>query len=227
MRVRRLAIGCAALAGCAAGAYAAYVVTAWRRYGRAALGDGSERDELLDRFMPSYDVVERHHIRIAAPSDVVFDTACDLDVFQTPIARTLFRAREVLLQAAHEEPPPARGVLAAAEAIGWRVLARVPGREVVVGAVTRPWEANVTFRGIAPEQFVTFAEPAYVKIAWTLRAEPIGDGASMFRTETRAIATDAEARTRFRRYWAFLSPGIVLIRLAALRPLKTAAERGR
>ena len=65
----------------------------------------------------------------------------------------------------------------------------------------------------------------YVKIVWTLRADAIGADASIFRTETRAIATDATARAKFRRYWSFLSPGIILIRWASLSPLKAEAER--
>jgi len=44
-------------------------------------------------------------------------------------------------------------------------------------------------------------------------------------TETRAVATDAIARAKFRRYWAFLSPGIIVIRWAVLEPLKREAER--
>jgi hypothetical protein len=63
-----------------------------------------------------------------------------------------------------------------------------------------------------------------VKIAWTLRADPISRSQSIFRTETRAVATDAAARRKFRRYWAVLSPGIILIRRASLKPLKAAAE---
>jgi hypothetical protein len=108
---------------------------------------------------------------------------------------------------------------------GWGVLADVPNREVVVGAVTKPWEPNPVFRALPPDEFASFSEPGYVKIAWTLRADPIGEAASIFRTETRALATDPGARTRFRRYWAFLSPGIVLIRRMSLAPLKREAER--
>jgi hypothetical protein len=58
--------------------------------------------------------------------------------------------------------------------------------------------------------FAAFAEPDYVKIVWMLRADPIGDTASIFRPETRAIATDLVARSKFRRYWSLLSPGIIL-----------------
>jgi hypothetical protein len=64
-----------------------------------------------------------------------------------------------------------------------------------------------------------------VKIAWTLRADPISQHESIFRTETRALATSASARAKFRRYWAFLSPGIVLIRWMSLGPLKQEAQR--
>jgi hypothetical protein len=64
-----------------------------------------------------------------------------------------------------------------------------------------------------------------VVMVWTLRADPKGIDASIFRTETRAVATGHIARKKFRRYWSLVSPGIILIRRAALGPLKTEAER--
>jgi hypothetical protein len=90
--------------------------------------------------------------------------------------------------------------------------------------VTRPWEANVSFRALPSQEFAAFNEPGYVKIAWTLRADPITPTQSVFRTETRAVATDASARTKFRRYWSLLSPGIIIIRWMMLKPVKTDAE---
>jgi hypothetical protein len=94
-----------------------------------------------------------------------------------------------------------------------------------MGAVTRPWEANPVFRPVPPDQFPAFAEPGYVKIVWTLRADPTSPYGSIFRTETRALATDAGARARFRVYWSLLSPGIYLIRWLSLGPVKATAER--
>jgi hypothetical protein len=81
------------------------------------------------------------------------------------------------------------------------------------------------FRGVPPDRFAAFAEPDYVKIAWSLRADAAGPRDSVFRTETRAIATDASARAKFRRYWSFVSPGVALIRRMSLCPLKADAER--
>ena len=212
-------------AGVAVAAYTAYVATAWARYGDPARPDPEAADPLLDRFIPTYDVAERHHIQVRAPAEITLAAACEMDLNASPIVRAIFKAREVLLGA---EPEPAmrpRGIVALTTAIGWGVLADVPGRELVMGAVTQPWKANVVFRGLPADEFAAFSDPDYVKIVWTLRADPVDGGQSIFRTETRAVATDREARRKFRRYWSFLSPGIILIRRMALEPLKADAER--
>jgi hypothetical protein len=216
----------AAATGLAAGAYSTYAALAWLRFGDAGpSADPDEHDPLLDRFMPRYDIVERHHIAVEAPADVVLDAAREADLHGSWIARTIFRAREILLGAEPDPGGPREGLLAETTAMGWRVLAGDPGREIVVGAVTKPWEANVTFKGLEPDAFTAFDEPGYVKIAWTLRADRVDEAHAIFRTETRALATDASARARFRNYWACLSPGIILIRLVLLGPVKRAAEQ--
>src|SRR5262252_215277 len=81
----------------AAGAYAGYVGVTWLRYGRPAPPHTEDLDPLLDRFMPICDVADRHHIRINAPADVTFLAACDIDLRQSPLARAMFRAREIIL----------------------------------------------------------------------------------------------------------------------------------
>ena len=212
-------------AGAAAGAYLAWAAMGWYRYGRVRRADSDERDEMLDTFMPVFDVVERHHIRVAAPPAVTLAAAGEQDLFDLPLVRVIIKARAFALGTTPDDRPQPHGLLAAVRSLGWGLLAEVPGREIVMGAVTKPWEANVTFHALPPHEFASFSEPGFVKIAWTLRADPAGDGGSVFRTETRAVATDAFARARFRRYWAFASPGITLIRRLSLRPLKQEAER--
>jgi hypothetical protein len=215
----------AAGAGVAAGAYAAYAAISWHRYGRAKKPAELEQDELLDRFIPEYEVVERHAIHIDAPASMTLAAACEQDLLQVPLIRAIFKARELVLGATPDQGVPPGGLLAATQALGWGILAEIPDREVVVGAVTRPWEPNVTFHALPPGEFAAFSQPGFVKIAWTLRADPLGARTSIFRTETRALATDEIARARFRRYWAFASPGIALIRRLSLQPLKRDAER--
>jgi len=209
----------------AVSAYLAYAGVTWLRYGIPRPAPADERDGLLDRFMPVYDVVERQHIAVGAPAPITFDVARMLSLDAVPVARTIFRARELLLGARERRTDLPAGLVDQMRALGWGVLAEEPGATIVMGAITRPWEPNPRFHAVDPREFAHDMTPGAVRIAWTLRADPVGPDASIFRTETRALATDAEARRRFRAYWAFLSPGIRLIRLATLAPIKCAAER--
>ena len=224
-RVRTVLNWTAGALGVAAGTYAGYVGVTWLRYGHPAPASPQAADPLLDRFIPVYEIAERHHIHVAASPAITFAAACEQDLMALPVARTIFKAREILLGSEPDAAAHPRGLLALTKAIGWGVLAEVPGREIVMGAVTQPWHANVVFRPLPPSEFVAFNEPDYVKIVWTLRADPVGTNRSIFRTETRVVTTDATARAKFRRYWSFLSPGIILIRWASLGPLKREAER--
>ena len=221
-RVRRTAqilgagIGAAALLGIA------YVGTAWSRYGKPSReGRG---DPLLDRFMPDYEVREVHQTRVNAPTSVTYAVAEALDFQQSPLLKGIFKGRE-LLMGTQRQPRQPRSFLVEARALGWRVLDEEPGQHLVMGAVTQPWKADVQFRGLEPEEFAAFREPLYAKIVWTIAVEPEPDGGSIFRTETRVLTTDAEARRRFRRYWTMVSPGVVLIRREMVRLVRREAER--
>ena len=175
--------------------------------------------------MPVYEIVERHAIRVNAPASVTFAALCDVDFQQSAVIRAIFQTRELVLGSEPNASDRPRGLLAMTKSLGWGVVAENPGREIVMGAVTQPWEANVVFRAIPPGQFAGFDEPNFVKIVWTLRADPIDAERSIARTETRAMTTDAGARRRFRRYWSMVAPGIVIIRRAALMLVRSDAER--
>jgi hypothetical protein len=181
-------------------------------------------DELLDRFMPACEVRERHETRVKAPADVTFAAARAVELGRSPLIRAIFRGRELLMGSTARAGAAPRPFLDEVLSLGWRILAEEPNREIVVGAVTQPWVADVVFRGVAPEEFAGFDEPGYVKIAWTLAVLPRGRDECVFRTETRVRATDPSARRRFRRYWLVFSPGILLIRRETLRLVRRAAE---
>jgi hypothetical protein len=187
--------------------------------------DPEEEDSLLDQFMPTYEVVERHRVHVAAPADITFSVACEHDLQHSVIIRGIFKAREAFLGSKPNDKALSQGLLAQTKALGWGVLAEVPGREVVMGAVTQAWVADVVFHSLPPEEFAAFDTPGYVKIVWTLRADPVGNTNSIFRTETRAANTDATARSKFRWYWSKVSPGVWLIRRMTLGPLRREAER--
>ena len=210
----------------AAACYGAIAGASWLRYGHVAEASEAEADEWLDRFMPVYDVVERHHIRVAAPAAITLAAAAEQNLSDQWLVRAIFNARAFVLGGSSGGGLESQQLLRYVTSMGWRILAVVEGREILVGAVTRPWEADVIFRGIPGPEFLGFTEADYIKIVWSLRADPIDSRTSVFRAETRAIATDRRSRMKFRFYWSLASPGIALIRQLSLRPLRAEAERG-
>ena len=211
-----------AAAGSALAAWSAYAGYAWLRYGKSRCH--AAPDGLLDPFMPVCEVAERHEIEVGAPAATTYAAARAVDLDDSCACRAIFRVREWLLGADSRAAPRA-GLLAQTLALGWGVLTEDPGREIIVGAVTQPWRANVKFHALPPEQFAAFDTPGYAKIVWTLAAEPRGPDKSIFRTETRVATTDPESRRRFRLYWSVFSPGILLIRSRSLALVKAEAER--
>ncbi len=199
-----------------------YVGINWLRFGHAGSNRGRP-DPLLDRYMPTYEVREYHQTRVRAPAELTFATARELDMHRSALVRAIFRGRELLMGSDPGERNQSQSLLSEVLALGWRVLAEEPGSELVMGAVTQPWKADVEFRGLAPEEFTAFDQPGYAKIAWTMAVEPTGPDASIFRTETRVMTTDPESRRRFRRYWSLVSPGVVLIRYEMLRQVRREA----
>lgn len=211
--------------GLAAATYAAMIAWNRRHYDTVHHVAIPKSFELLDCFIPSPEVLEHHQIAVNAPAGVVLAAAKELRALDSPLVRATIRAREIALGGrpdARWHPGP---LVEQMRSIGWVVLAEQPEREIVLGTIARPWNADPGFRSIDPAHYEAFREPGFVKIAWSLRAEPNGEGRSVFHTETRVATTDVQAREHFRRYWSYVAPGVELIRLALLLPLKRAAER--
>jgi hypothetical protein len=186
----------------------------------------AHQEILLDRFVPKYDEGGRHQISVRAPASITFAVAQEVSLHDSWIIRAILTGRQWMLGSKGQASIlPAKSLIQETKSIGWGELASVPGRELVMGAITQPWAADVVFRAIPPEQFASYCEPNHVKIAWTLRVDAIDDARSLFRTETRVVACDAQARSRMMRYWIVFSPGILLIRMVLIRLIRGEAER--
>jgi hypothetical protein len=111
--IRKGAQWLAAGVGLAATSYAAYVGVTFCRYGRGRTKSTAEdADPLLDQFIPEYDLAERHHVRVAAPAEITFAAAKDMDLRRSAVVRSIFRTREMV-----STPPTAsRRVTSAPEA---------------------------------------------------------------------------------------------------------------
>lgn len=180
---------------------------------------------ILDRYIPDRTIGGRHQTLVRAPAPLVFQTAWTLDLRSVPLVREIFWLRARILGARAETKSFSQGFVQDMLEMGWGELAQESDRWLVAGAACQPWLADVVFRPVPPDHFAGFSEPNYVKIVWTLEAEPLGEARTRFATETRAMGTDAAARTKLRRYWLRFGVGIVLIRWILLAAVRREAER--
>lgn len=204
------------------GGWMVYGCVTWLSFG--VRSQTVEGDTLLDRHMPRVDIVEVDHTRVAASASRTFNAAAQVDLQRSAVIHAIFRAREVMLRSSAQTRPANESFFDELEALGWGVLEVVPHREIVFGAVTQPWKADVVFRALPPRDFAAFDSAGCVKIVVSFAADSVGPSASEFRTETRAFATDPASRAKCRRYWAVFSPGILLIRTGALKLVRRDAE---
>jgi hypothetical protein len=177
----------------------------------------------LDPFIPIPDARERHAVMVRAPAALVYQVARAFDVQSLWGVRAIFGLRGRLMGSAPSRRTP-RGFIDEMIALGWGCLVERPGEVFIAGAVCQPWLADVVFRAMPAERFPSFAEPDLVKIAWTIEAHASGPALTQLASETRAVATDAQARKRFLRYWRWARFGIIPIRWLLLPAIRRAAE---
>lgn len=158
----------------------------------------------LDRWLPEWDVFERHERFVPASPRVAVAAAIGVPFTPDPLVRVLFRLRGV---------PGGGSVPGALRALGFETLASEPDA-VVLGAAGRPWSPRSR-----PGRFAT-AGPGQIRMVLEISATEVEGGALLF-TETRVAAMDAGARRAFRRYWLVVGPFSALVR----RRWLAAAER--
>lgn len=179
---------------------------------------------LIDSFMPDYDVVERHEIRVAALVDDAYAAVVDLDLARSPVIAGLLAVR-ALPHLLSRRPSVSRRIdLDAIEHSGFVRLAAAPPHEIVLGVVGRFWHPTNNVGHVTADEFVAFDEPDFAKGVWNFSVVPDGDGHSIVRTETRVLCTDDDARRKFLRYWRLVGPFSGLIRTLLLRTIRRDAE---
>lgn len=201
-------------------------------------GDASSDAELLvEQFLPRYEVAVVHADVFRASPAQCYARVMELDLLQAPFVRAALGIRALphrvldSLRAPGNrtsiEASPLAFRLRDMVGLGWILLAEIPGVEMVLGQVSRPWKADAssTDAPTTPEQFTNFDEPGFARIVTSLRVDPYGSYSSILTVETRVATTDAMSRRRFRRYWLLIGPASSLIRRMALRLLATELRR--
>ncbi|HET9342299.1 MAG TPA: hypothetical protein VFO25_05260 [Candidatus Eremiobacteraceae bacterium] len=211
--------------GVTAAGWFGYSGLTWMHYGSPQAG--VQPNVALDHFMPVYEVDEQQDLAVGAPWTNTFAAECLMDLQNSAVIHAVIEDRARILGATPD--PQASGepsaFVAQAISYGWGVLAEDPGHEIILGAVSQPWEQNVAFQSLPPDEFASYQSAGYAKIVWTLDAEPTGPSTSIARTVTRVETTDPDSRDKFRSYWAKISPGMALIRSQALALVRADAEQ--
>ena len=180
---------------------------------------------LIDDFMPTYDVSERHHTLALAPAVRAYDAARGLDLARSRVIRGLFAARGIpRLVRGRRRSVPRTMTLDDLMAVGFVWLGEEPGREFVLGLVGTFWKPSGGVRRIEPREFAAFEEPGQAKATWNFRVIPDGDERTFVSTETRVRVPDEASRRRFALYWAAIGPFSAVVRKQALALIKREAE---
>lgn len=187
---------------------------------------------LLDQILPGYHVHEVHSVAVNAPASQVFAAVRAVAPNELPLFRLLMTTRSLPALAVGRRPSFRSGgdsLLDQARKAGFVILGEDVNRELVLGAIGRPWRLSGS--GQLPairsaDEFAAFTTPGFAKIATNFRFEESASQSwpSRLSTETRVWLTDPASMRRFRGYWSLIRPGSGLIRREWLRRIKQRAE---
>lgn len=186
----------------------------------------------LERALPLFDAKIVRETVVDASPDVAYAAISQTNLMD-PVIRALFTIRELpsrfLSWLNGEEPPAGHRSVTLMDFLGPETgmvrVAEQPGVEIVVGSVGRFWEKDYGHTQVSGEDFTSFHEPGFAKLAMGFWVCPTPDGKSILRYEARTATTDDEARRRFRRYWRLIRPGVWLVMGRAVSLVRREAER--
>jgi hypothetical protein len=184
---------------------------------------------LLDVHLPVYDMVLTEHLVVEAEAEAVFAAARDFDFLTTraPLVTAMMVLRTVPARLrGHTPVAPTRLMLArdASALPGWVVLGEVPDKEAVFGAVGKFWQADIEWRDLPAEDFASFTDKGWGKIACHLLVRPDGPGRAILSYECRTATTDPASRADMARYWWLIRPFVAYMLRAVLRTIRTNVE---
>jgi hypothetical protein len=179
---------------------------------------------LIDRFLPTYDMVEHHEVHVDAPVERAYRAVKELDLARSPVVMALLALRGLPALFTGAVKPRRRIGLDEIRRTGFVLLGEEPDRELVLGVVGKFWHVTSGIHWIEPDEFVGFDEPGFAKGAWNFVVTERAGGGSTVVTETRVACTDDDSRRKFGWYWRLVGPFSALIRRVLLRGIKRDAE---
>jgi hypothetical protein len=180
---------------------------------------------MLDQLVPAPRKVEVNTVDLAAPPALVWQHVRHGDLGDSPLIRALFDLRTMpsrlsghLTERAGLHIDDLRSTSARP---GFQLLGEQSGHELIVGAIGKVWQLDIPFVHVAgPAAYADFSEPGWIKVAWAIRVEPLGEASTRLVFEVRVDATDDASWALFSRYWHVIGPGSHFIRHTLLAGLR-------
>lgn len=178
---------------------------------------------MLDPLIPTPRLLELDHVDLAATPDRVWQLVRHGNLARSPLIHALFELRALPGRLAGRHEPSSLRVDAlrsSPEHPGFQVLLEEAPFFFAVGAIGKVWHGDIPFVHVtgAPD-YAAFAEPDFVKVAWSIRLIPLDEQHTRLELEVRVDATDDGAWTKFERYFRLIGPGSRFIRRTLLSGL--------
>jgi hypothetical protein len=183
----------------------------------------------LDRLIATPQLVQIDGVDLALPIGQAWELVRHGNLASSPLVRALFALRTLPTRLAGHDREPLRlcidELVSSVAQPGFQLLVDDAPSELVVGAIGKVWQPSIAFAHVPNvAAFAAFAQPDYIKVAWSIRLEPLGACETHVSLELRVDATDIPAWRKFRAYFAIIGPASHFIRRAALAGL--AREHG-
>ena len=184
---------------------------------------------LLDSYLREYDVAEVHACIVSGDVKATWEAIRNADFASIPVVRSLLVLRSLpgrlrAIKSGEAAPVPPPFSLGDMPRVGFQLLGERPA-EIAFGFVGKPWTVGAEQPlAIGRDDFASFSDPGYAKVAFSIRAKPYGTHRTLITTETRTATTDAATRRRFAAYWKLIGPFSALIRRLILRQVTSQIE---
>ncbi len=178
----------------------------------------------IDTLMPDYSFREYHEVQVQSSPDKVMQAAHQASISDIPTVRFLLRLRalaggkrEIIDRSRQEKTGP-----------GSQSKHRngffSDTNEFASGKIMKTWASASPPTMTTAEQFISFKDSGYVKVAFNFSVTSLGNGKTLLSSETRVHANDDKARRIFGRYWRIIYPGSAITRRVWLDAVAARAE---
>jgi hypothetical protein len=197
--------------------------------------------QLVEDFLPIYDVSDAVAVVVEADRETVWQALLDVDLLklgrEAPLVGMLSVLRmlpEVVGHLLHGErpaKPPESMRLRDLPSIpmyegGWILLGEHPQEEIALGLVGKFWRPVIEFARIGTAvEFRDFDTPGFAKTVYSLSVGHLEPNRTLLSGLMRTATTDEHARRWFRRFWTFgVGSGAHVLVGAVLDSARRAAE---